>query len=505
MIVRALVFAWCFARPLPLACDMTFPPTPICDNAQASWGVTLGENLSDAAIQAETDYQVLLEWARKVVHEFKLWPHTERILRAISPAVSLAPLRTWLCVPPRHGKTECALILASYLICHYSMTVGYVAYGDALANDASERCQDMVMRAERGFQRGRARKDSWSVVGGGHWFSGGISTGWNGKGLDFAIPDDLIKGDEQSRSGDERDKVWRKFQRDVLSRKNRAADFGVVGIGTRWHADDPGGRVISGQLHEDYNVVVMPALNLDGTALCPDIMPVRELERIRKSDTAGYWSLYMQDPRPDGVSIFSLRPAPTFDRADWKRTFHRLAIFCDPAATAKTSSDRSAFGVLAASGFGDEMTVEVLEAVHGRFTPEQLAPELVAMWKRWGKRLDIHVEAIGTGAFLPSLIKAVAVDASRFVKPIASTPLVKVTSDKYARALPVARAFNEGRVRFADEAWTAGALEELYAFTGLDDPHDDFVDMLAHGWNTLYRASAAAPRLARSVSNLIYG
>ena len=35
MIVRALLLAWCFARPTPLSCDMQFPPTRKCDAVAA--------------------------------------------------------------------------------------------------------------------------------------------------------------------------------------------------------------------------------------------------------------------------------------------------------------------------------------------------------------------------------------------------------------------------------------------------------------------------------------
>jgi len=466
--------------------------------------------IDPAAINArlaedEADFQTLVAWARIVVPSFKLWPHTEKILRAIAPAIRGVPLRTWLCVPPRFGKTECALILASYLVCHFPVAVGYAAYGDDLANDASERCQAMVARAGYELTRGRRRKDAWGVVGGGKWYSGGIGSGWHGKGLDVLIPDDLIKGSEDSRSGDIRDKVWRRFLRDLDSRRDRKDASAIIGIGTRWHADDPGGRVIAGRFGEVFDVVVLPAANANGEALCPEILPVSELELIKARDPAGYWALYMQDPRPDGIAIFNLQPAPTFERSAWKHDGQRLGIFCDPAATAKTSSDLSAIGVCGMSGFGETATMDVVEAVHARLDPAALAKALIETWRRWGRCLNVYVEAIGTGAFLPELIRQMAPEMSRFVVPLKSTTIVKLTSDKYARAQPVAQAFNTGRVRFCAAAWFAGAVAELYAFTGLDDPHDDFVDMLAHAWNTLYRASMPAVRGVRNVSNIAWG
>jgi predicted phage terminase large subunit-like protein len=187
---------------------------------------------------------------------------------------------------------------------------------------------------------------------------------------------------------------------------------------------------------------------------------------------------------------------------------HRMAIFCDPAATAKTHSDRSAFGVCAMRGFGDACVMDVVDAVHARLTPPQLAASLVSMWRSWkaqGAVMPVCIEAIGTGIFLPDLVRAMAPEIASHVMAIKSGPIVKVTADKYTRSQPLARAYNEGRVRFAAESWTAGAVAELLAFTGLDDPHDDFVDFAAHGWNTLYRAAPQMSRGLVPVSNLSFG
>lgn len=452
----------------------------------------------------EADYQTLVAWARVVVPGFRLWPHTEKILRAIAPAIRGVPLRTWLCVPPRFGKTECALILASYLICKYPVAIGYVAYGDDLAVDASERCQAMVRLAGYDLVRGRQRKKAWAVQGGGKWYSGGIGSAWHGKGLDLVLADDLLKGSDESRNGDLRDKVWRRFLRDIDSRRDRKDASAIVGIGTRWHADDPGGRVIAGHFKEKFNVIVLPAANDNGDALCHEVLPISELLLIKERDLAGYWSLYMQDPRPDGESIFRLRAVPMLERDAWQSDGKRLAMFCDPAATAKTSSDNCAFGVCAMDGFGDASVMDVVEATHTRLPPEQLAEALVTMWRSWGSCLPVFIEAIGVGAFLPTTIKAMCPEISAFVFPIVSTPQVKLTSDKYARAQPVARAFNAARVRFVIGPWLGAGLAEIWAFTGLDDPHDDFVDFIAHAFNTLYEGAPDEDRGESDSPDLAY-
>jgi predicted phage terminase large subunit-like protein len=63
--------------------------------------------------------------------------------------------------------------------------------------------------------------------------------------------------------------------------------------------------------------------------------------------------------------------------------------------------------------------------------------------------------------------------------------MVPAQGDKFARSQAVAAAWNEGRVRVPEVAgpWRREFLEEVYAFTGIADRHDDQVDALAHAWN----------------------
>ena len=64
----------------------------------------------------------------------------------------------------------------------------------------------------------------------------------NGMGLDLGVIDDPIKGRAEAQSEVTREKTWNWLTDDVLSRFSEHA--GLIMIMTRWHVDDPAGRLI---------------------------------------------------------------------------------------------------------------------------------------------------------------------------------------------------------------------------------------------------------------------
>lgn len=486
--VLGLVLAW-FVWLHPVA-----PPAP------PGCGMSAPASQSRVELYDDRDpYDKLVQWAGVVTPEFRLWPHTERILRAIAPAIHGEPLRVWLCVPPRFGKTESVLQLASFLVCHYPVAVGYAAYGDELANDASERMKLMVGRAGYRLKPGRARLDFWEVDGRGRFISRGIGSGWTGLGLDVLIPDDLIKGDEAARSGLQRDKAWNGLTRDVASRRDRKAESAIMGIGTRWHSDDPGGRIISGAFAEKFDVVTMPAINPDGTALCPEVLPIAELDKEKARDPGAFWSLYMQDPRPDGQAMF--REPSRFDLQPWLRanrdlmhTF-RWAIALDPAATASTSADHSAAVLLAMQGVGDDAQAWVVDLMHQRAEVPDIIQATLRMRSQWaakGATAEIGVEAVGGFKAVPQMMRRMA--------PNVNVREIRAAADKFTRAQPLTWPWNSRRVHVPSDApWADKLIDQMMRFTGLDDPQDDIVDAMAHAWTMLERRRPELVRGPRKI------
>lgn len=68
---------------------------------------------------------------------------------------------------------------------------------------------------------------------------------------------------------------------------------------------------------------------------------------------------------------------------------------------------------------------------------------------------------------------------------------VPSTTNKYLRAIPLARAAQAGKINLVKGAWLADFLEELLRFTGVPskEDHDDQVDAASLGFNWLYQVT----------------
>jgi hypothetical protein len=77
---------------------------------------------------------------------------------------------------------------------------------------------------------------------GGSFYNTTVGGQITGKGLDLGIVDDPVKGRAEATSKTVRDKLWQWFTDDFLTRFSDSA--GLLMIMTRWHLDDPVGRLI---------------------------------------------------------------------------------------------------------------------------------------------------------------------------------------------------------------------------------------------------------------------
>lgn len=84
--------------------------------------------------------------------------------------------------------------------------------------------------------------DSWALSNGSEYMSGGLLSGITGNRSHLGIVDDPIKGREMAESELQRQKVWDTYIDDFCSRLIPGAP--QVMILTRWHEDDPAGRIL---------------------------------------------------------------------------------------------------------------------------------------------------------------------------------------------------------------------------------------------------------------------
>jgi len=93
-----------------------------------------------------------------------------------------------------------------------------------------------------GLQPGNRAVDEWSLTNGSEFMAGGLLSGLTGNRAALGVLDDPLKGREQAESKTIRDKTWDAYVDDFCTRLIPGAP--QVLILTRWHQDDPAGRIL---------------------------------------------------------------------------------------------------------------------------------------------------------------------------------------------------------------------------------------------------------------------
>lgn len=391
-------------------------------------------------------------------------------------------VRACVSVPPRHGKTETILHgIAWFLLRHPDKTIVYVTYADDLAESKSRKARDLAKLAGVPIRKDATKVSEWRTIHGGGLIAAGRKGQITGKGADIFIFDDPIKDREEAESPTIRDSVWDMFTSTAMTRVEPGGS--VIVNGTRWHPDDLIGRLM-GRQEVRYEYINLPALDENGNALWPDRWPREAMEERRREVGEYDWaSLFMGQPRPRGGRVFDEPARYVFPDVEGAR----ILIGCDPAATSKNTSDYSVIAVLCAKGWGIEQVTDVIDVWRGQVEIPVLVDKLLEYQKHW--QAPVAIEAVGGFKAVPQMLNR--------MNPAVRIIPVQTTVDKFTRALPVAAAWKDGRVRLPQRApWLRDFLNEVLSFTGAGDKHDDQVDALAHGFNAISRMVAPDARHA---------
>jgi phage terminase large subunit-like protein len=374
----------------------------------------------------------------------------------------------------------------------------YSAKARAIAISAGVRVGGITAGDTRGA--GSTRVVNWKTSMGGGLLATSVGGGVTGKPCHgLAVLDDTIKGAEAAASIGERERVWRWLKSDVLSRIEGGGSVFIVG--TRFHGDDPAGRILNGGpdwakgIGRDWVVINVPAVGdefgnpIDErehpelarpcwtsiNARYPNnVQAAMDWYRVKRA--AGeyeWWSLYQGTPRSEGQILFphdDIKGMPRRSCMPIKLQGKRAMIMLDPAATGNTRSDHNALGVFAMSGYGDETIMvenkwgEAVEAINPNpsvmdvvevFKAKIPVPDAVEEAYRWQKRynLRVGVEVDGTGANLPDWIKR--------LKPQLKITAVRTGGkSKYTRALPASKMWKSGRILVPDADDEGRILDE---------------------------------------------
>ena len=265
--------------------------------------------------------------------------------------------RLMVLMPPGCAKSSyCSVIFPTwYLGRKPNRSIICTSYGSNLPKKFGRRCRNLIRSPEYQRVMGVALSedsqaaDEWALVNGSDYMSGGILSGLTGNRTDGAILDDPIKGREDAESDTIREKTWEAYLSDLRTRIKPRTGF-IVLILTRWHEDDPAGRIlpegykgesglITAKDGEVWDVLSCQAqceraddpLGREiGEYIWPEWFPEGHLEQEKVTQGSRNWaSLYQQRPAPETGSFFQREWFRHFDPGRLRFHGHRAYIIHD--------------------------------------------------------------------------------------------------------------------------------------------------------------------------------
>lgn len=395
---------------------------------------------------------------------------------------------------PTHNSELVSRRLPAWLLGRFPNQHGVVAtYSDDFAAEFGKEVRTIVnspqfrqVFPDAKLMRGGAASDKLQTTQGGQWSFVGRGGGLTGRGAHILICDDLIKDDKEAQSQAVRDQAWNWFTKVAMSR--RMGKKLVILTFTRWHNDDPIGRLTdpenphySPALAEKIKIINLPAIAEEDDPLGrkpgeplwpdgPDTFDLDFLEEQRLLDPLGFAALYQQRPSLLDGDLFKRENIRIY-RPDELPENLRVYGASDHAVA---TGQRNDFTVLGKIGVDSDMNIYILDLFWQRAKSDVAVEAMLDMtngkhkpllW--WAERGHIS-KSIG-----PFLYKRMA-ERNAYMNVIEVTPI----GDKAQRAQSIAGRVAMGKLYLPQDApWREKAIAEMMAFP--NGTHDDFVDMLS--------------------------
>lgn len=253
------------------------------------------------------------------------WPHYLSLeLQKFYEEMKRGNRPLWvLTSPPQHGKSRALTDFSSWLAGKEpDWKTIYASYSKDLgdkANAAVQRTMDLdqyqltfpktrlASRNARGDEAMYSRNSTLLeyIFRKGSFVNTTVQGQVNGKGFEFGMCDDLMKGRNEANSKRQRDKTWDWLIDDFKSRMSNEA--GMLLLNTRWHIDDPIARFL--KIFPQARLLNFPAIATAdtedvslgyrkvGDPLFPEFKSLGFLKEQKKGmSQVGWESVYQQSP-----------------------------------------------------------------------------------------------------------------------------------------------------------------------------------------------------------------
>jgi predicted phage terminase large subunit-like protein len=310
-----------------------------------------------------------------------------------------------------------------------------------------------------------------------------------GEALDIGVIDDPVKGRAEASAQLNRDNIWNWMTDDFMT---RFADRGaLLMIMTRWHLDDPAGRLMD--YYPDLRVLRYPALaeggewhrdmrdkpfqRKAGTPLFPELKSLDFLEKQKSLMTlAGWQSVYQQAPILVGGDMFPIDKVSMLPARPAIAEVMTAARYWDKAGTAGGGAYSS--GVLMLRMRDGTFTVcDVRRGQWSALDRERVIKQTAEVDKGLYPITKIYLEQEpGSGG---------KESAELSVRMLAgfSAMADRVTGAKEVRADPFAAQWQAGNVRLVAAPWNRDYLDEHEHFPA--GKYKDQVDASSGAFNKI--------------------
>lgn len=454
---------------------------------------SLRHNFSTRVSQRITARHSLTAYKQHMMPTYRRAPYLDRLDRQLKRVARYVETRgaegipnLVISMPRRYGKTLSVgqMFCSWYLGRNPTHRIILAAYGASLVHQTSRRARAMVRRHEWRRLFGHQLADdsrsvsAWDLADtDGGLDAMGIRAAATGKGFHLLVVDDPIKNREEAESELIRQRVWDELNDSFFSGANVPYAARVI-IGTRWHLDDPIGRILS-MPDGDWHQFTLPALAVEGDMLGREPgEPLDEyrhthaqLERLRETLPLTSWqSLWQQDPIESQGGFF---------QRDWFRVvsdppdMEYAVRYWDLAMSDKPTAD---FTCGVKLGRGVDGHYYILDVVRRRVDWGQLVDFLAEVMLADGDHVPQGIEQAG---YMTRAVQDLNLDPRLHGYGIQGYAVDKA---KHIRALPVQGKFSANVLSLKHGHWNGAYIDELCAFTPRGAMYDDQVDATSGAW-----------------------
>lgn len=455
-----------------------------------------------------SDFRPFVSYAFRMTHGEMLGdqPYVDAMIYVISGLINRKIRRLLINLPPQHLKSFVGTIcLAAYLLGkNPRLRIMLLGYNDTFTEALCRKIRDLMQSAwyERAFatriKEGHSRADDFETTEGGGVLAVGATGAITGRPADFIIYDDPHEiGDWNNER--KLDLVWANFNI-VLSRLHDKVRGQVLVVAHRVSENDLPSHLLA---EGDWEHVCLPLVAVKrqkyelgheqwvrekGDVLRPAAYPAREIDRLRRTQTAPPFDLFYQqglDPR----SSLKVRSEHFQSFAQFQLPIGPVVLSIDPGLGAGPNASRSVIQAWKQQGKQHYLIDQFCEQCD--------AEDLRSAFWHFVKKYRPSVALIENTANGPALYAAIRRKAKFELRLI--TPPRDSKAVRFNKHLPKIR----NKKIFLPEAavWRQAFVDEVVGFPG---GFDDQVDAMTQYLDFMDTDPTIPPPPARATGVVVH-